>query len=51
MLQMDEVHIRSGAYYECGRILGSIDIPRDLPTTVFEMIISKFVEEYPQLYV
>ena len=41
---MGEVHIRSDAYYKAGRILGSVDNPRVLPTTVFAMMMSSLMK-------
>ena len=46
ILQMDEVHIHSDAYYKGGRIIGSIDNPSDPPTTVFAMMISSLMNKF-----
>ena len=43
ILQMDEVHIRSGASFKGGKVLGAIDNPSDPPTTVFSMMISSLM--------
>ena len=43
ILQMDEVHIRSDAFYKGGKIQGSIDNPNDSPTTVFSMLVSSLM--------
>ena len=43
---MDEVHIRSGASYKGGRIIGSIENPEDPPTTVFSIIVSSLAKKY-----
>ena len=51
ILQMDEVHIRSDAYYKGGIIIGFIDNPRDPPTTVFAMMISSLINKFQLLYV
>ena len=46
IIQMDEVHIRSGASYKGGRIIGSIENPEDPPTTVFSMMVSSLAKKY-----
>ena len=43
---MDEVHIRSDASYKGGKILGAIDNPSDLPSTVFSMMISSLMKRF-----
>ena len=40
---MDEVHIRSDGSYEGGRIIGSIEHPKDPPTTVYSIMVSSLM--------
>ena len=46
ILQMDEVHIRSDAFYKGVKIQGSIDNPNDSPTTVFSMLVSNLMKRF-----
>ena len=43
---MDEVHIRSDASYKGGRVIGSIDNPKDPYTTVFSMMVSSLLAKF-----
>ena len=45
-IQMDEVHIRSGASYKGGRIIGCIENHEDPPTIVFSMMVSSLSKKY-----
>ena len=46
ILQMDEVHIRSDAFYEGGESIESIDNPDNPITTIFSMMVSSLSAKF-----